>query len=142
MKINDIIQSKGSAVVTATPEQDIGTLARLLAAHRIGAVVVVDDAGRLVGVAGERDVVRAIAEHGAAGLQLPISQFLPAQICTCALDDEVAEVAGTMTEFRARHVPVLVDGKLAAIVSIGDIVKHRIDQLQAEREHLVSYLHG
>lgn len=142
MKINDIIQSKGHAVVTASPEQDIGTLASLLATHRIGAVVVIDDVERLLGMMGERDVVRAIAEHGAAALRMPLSQFLDDDICTCELADEVAEVAATMTNRRVRHVPVLIDGKLAAIVSIGDIVKHRIDQLQAEQEHLVSYLHG
>lgn len=143
MRINDIIQVKGASVVTAASGDTVAHLISLLAEHRIGAVVVTDVEAHVLGVAGERDVVRALAEHGTAALELPIASILgDAPVHTCSLNDDLVKVAESMTELRTRHVPVLVDGRLGAIVSIGDIVKFRIDQLQSETDHLVSYLHG
>lgn len=143
MRINDIIQAKGASVVTAGVDDTVAHLVHLLSSNRIGAVVITDLDRRVVGVAGERDVVRALADHGAAALDLPLGAILDeAALHTCGLDDDLVTVAESMTELRTRHVPVVVDGHLAAIVSIGDIVKHRISQLQTEQEHLVTYLHG
>lgn len=142
MRINDIIQSKGSTVITARADDTVAHLAGLLAERGIGAAVIVDDVGQPIGIAGERDVVRAVHEYGATALTMPVSAIAASALHTCGLDDEIAEVASAMTVLRTRHVPVLVNGELAAIVSIGDIVKSRIDQLQQEQEHLVNYLHG
>lgn len=142
MRINDIIKSKGSAVVTARTDDTVAHLVSLLAERGIGAAVVVDEDGSPIGIAGERDIVRALDDHGSTALTLPVSGIMASGMHTCGLDDEIADVASAMTVLRTRHVPVLVDGRLAAIVSIGDIVKSRIDQLQAEQEHLVNYLHG
>ncbi len=142
MRISDVINHKGSEVVTARPEDNVAHLVGLLSSRNIGAVVIADDDGNVVGIAGERDIVRAIHRFGTAALNQPISSLMTQEVHTCGMDDDLAQVAGAMTELRVRHFPVLVDGRLAAIVSIGDIVKNRIDQLQSEQEHLVNYLHG
>ena len=142
MRITDVINHKGSAVVTARPDDDVAHLVGLLTDNNIGAVVVAGADGGVAGIVGERDVVRALARFGAEVLGQPISAIMTPEVHTCAMDDDLADIAATMTELRIRHLPVLVDGHLAAIVSIGDLVKNRIDQLQAEQEHLVNYLHG
>lgn len=142
MRINEVIQSKGSSVITARTGQSVAELISLLNDNRIGAVVVTDDGETVTGVAGERDVVRALAEHGAGALEKAIGEVMGSEVHTCKPDDDVADVAGAMTEHRSRHVPVMEEGHFMAIVSIGDIVKSRIDQLESERGHLVNYLHG
>lgn len=142
MKINDVIKSKGTAVITARSDSSVAELVALLSEHRIGAVVVTDDGQSVTGIAGERDVVQALARYGASALDRSIGEIMGTEIHTCKPDDEIEAVAGSMTQHRARHLPVLESGRFVAIVSIGDIVKSRIDQLQAEREHLVNYLHG
>ncbi len=142
MRITDVINHKGSAVVTARPDDDVAHLVGLLTDNNIGAVVVAGADGGVAGIVGERDVVRALARFGAEVLGQPISAIMTPEVHTCGMDDDLADIAATMTELRIRHLPVLVDGHLAAIVSIGDLVKNRIDQLQAEQEHLVNYLHG
>jgi CBS domain-containing protein len=141
MRINDIINSKGSTVITARADQSVRELVRLLTENRIGAVVITDG-DAIIGIAGERDVVGAVYRQGTAALDAPISSLMTEAVHVCGMSDELAEVAAAMTEMRVRHFPVVVDGRLAAIVSIGDIVKSRIDQLQHEQEQLVSYLHG
>jgi CBS domain-containing protein len=139
MRINDIISSKGTAVITARADQSVRELVRLLTENRIGAVVITDG-DVIIGIAGERDVVGAVYRQGAAALDAPISSLMTETVHVCGMSDELAEVAAAMTEMRVRHFPVVVDGRLAAIVSIGDIVKSRIDQLQNEQEQLVNYL--
>ena len=141
MRINDIISSKGTAVITARADLSVRELVRLLTENRIGAVVITDG-DAIIGIAGERDVVGAVYRQGTAALDAPISSLMTETVHVCGMSDELAEVAAAMTEMRVRHFPVVVDGRLAAIVSIGDIVKSRIDQLQHEQEQLVSYLHG
>ncbi len=141
MRINDIVSSKGSTVITARADQSVRALVRLLTENRIGAVVAADgDAS--AGSGGARAGVGAIYRQGAAALDEPISSLMTETVHVCGMSDDLAEVASAMTELRVRHFPVVVDGHLAAIVSIGDIVKSRIDQLQHEQEQLVSYLHG
>lgn len=142
MRINDIINSKGHTVVTARTDQTVARLVELLAGHRIGAVIVSDDGETVAGIAGERDVVRALAERGVAALEAPIGEIMNTHIHVCSPEDDLATVAGIMTDYRARHMPVLQDDRFIAIVSIGDIVKGRIDQLQTEQEYLLHYVHG
>jgi CBS domain-containing protein len=140
MRISDVVRRKGDLVVTVRPDETVERLLALLEEHRIGALVVSEDGETVVGIVSERDVVRHLHKDGAAVLLAPISQIMTADVRTCDLDVPIEELARTMTDARIRHVPVVVDGKLRAIVSIGDIVKHRIDELQSERDQLVGYI--
>jgi len=135
-----VVRRKGDLVVTVRPDETVERLLALLEEHRIGALVVSEDGETVVGIVSERDVVRHLHKDGAAVLLAPISQIMTADVRTCDLDVPIEELARTMTDARIRHVPVVVDGKLRAIVSIGDIVKHRIDELQSERDQLVGYI--
>ena len=140
MRISDVVRRKGDLVVTVKPDATVEHLLDLLEEHRIGAVVVSEDGQTVGGIVSERDVVRHLRTDGPALLQAPISSIMTSEVRTCDLDVPIEELARTMTDHRIRHVPVVVDGKLRAIVSIGDIVKHRIDELQAERDQLVGYI--
>jgi CBS domain-containing protein len=140
MKISDVVRRKGGGVVTIKPDETVGTLLQLLADHGIGAVVVSEDGEAVAGIVSERDIVRHLHSDGAAVVDAPIASIMTSDVRTSELDVPVEELARTMTDMRIRHVPVVVDGKLEAIVSIGDIVKHRIDELQAERDQLVGYI--
>lgn len=140
MNVTDIIAGKGDEVVSLPPHASVAELAALLAARRIGAVVVVDDE-RLLGIVSERDIVRFVSEDG--NLTSPVSVIMSTKIWTCAPDDELPELATRMTTNRIRHLPVCDEaGRVVAMVSIGDIVKARLDDLEAEREHLEHYLHS
>jgi len=140
MRISDVVRRKGGNVVTIRSEETVERLLDLLAEHRIGALVVSDDGESVTGIVSERDVVRHLQKDGAAVLLAPVGSIMTADVKTSGLDVPIEELARTMTEMRIRHVPVVVDGKLHAIVSIGDIVKHRIDELQSERDQLVGYI--
>lgn len=139
MKISAILAHKGEFVATISPDATVSELLRLLADHKIGAVLVtVDDA--IVGVVSERDVARALVNSGAVILDGPVSRIMSRLVASCELDTPVEEVMVLMTEQRVRHVPVLADGKLVGIVSIGDVVKARIEKLEDERRSLLSYI--
>ena len=140
MKISDVVRRKGDLVVTVKPDETVDKLLDLLAEHKIGAVVVSDDGETVGGIVSERDVVRHLQSSGAAVLAGPVSQIMTSDVTTCDPDINIEDLARTMTELRVRHIPVVVEGRLHAIVSIGDIVKHRIDELQAERDQLVGYI--
>ena len=140
MRISDVVRRKGGEVVTVRSEDTVERLLDLLAEHRIGALVVSDDGQSVDGIVSERDVVRHLQRDGAAVLLAPVSTIMTAEVKTCELNVPIEELARTMTDLRIRHVPVVVDGKLHAIVSIGDIVKNRIDELQSERDQLVGYI--
>jgi CBS domain-containing protein len=142
MRIADILRSKGSSVATVAPSATLAELIGELAAHNVGALPVVDDDGRLVGIVSERDVVRQLHAHGPDVLGVPIAEFMTSGVTTCAPGDKVADLARVMTTGRFRHLPVVVDGSLAGIVSIGDLVKARIDLLESEREQLQHYIAG
>jgi CBS domain-containing protein len=142
MRISDILRVKGTNVVTVTPESDVTSLLALLAEHKIGAVVVSRDGVRVDGIVSERDVVRALAARGAAVLTETVSAIHTAQVRSVAPDANIDEVERLMTEHRFRHVPVLEGGTLAGVVSIGDVVKHRIDELEIERRSLEGYITG
>jgi CBS domain-containing protein len=138
--VSDLIKRKGSAVTSASPETTVATLLDLLAEHRIGAVVVSADGG-VDGIVSERDVVRALRTAGAAVLDAPISTVMTADVVVTAPGDTVEDMMRVMTDRRIRHVPVVTqDGRMAGIISIGDVVKSRIDELEADRDQLIGYI--
>jgi CBS domain-containing protein len=142
--VKDLIKRKGSAVASAPPETTVAALLDLLAEHGIGAVVVSADGGGTVdGIVSERDVVRALRTTGAALLDAPISDVMTADVVVTAPGDTVEDMMRLMTERRIRHVPVVADdGRIAGIISIGDVVKSRIDELEADRDQLIGYIHS
>jgi len=140
MSVAHILKQKGNAVITVEPSQTLQDVAGILAKHRIGAVIVVDPAGGLAGIVSERDVVRALANEGAAALTRAASEFMTAKVRTCSLRDTEAGLMGLMTEHRIRHLPVVDDGKLAGMISIGDVVKLRIELIEREAEEMKSYI--
>ncbi|GAA1983926.1 CBS domain-containing protein [Terrabacter lapilli] len=141
MKISDVLRHKGSEVITIKPGETVSTLLALLAEHRIGAVVVSADGTTVDGIVSERDVVLHLHSTGTSVLDGPVSRIMTSDVTTGSADDDVADLAGTMTEERVRHVPIVdADGRLTAIVSIGDIVKHRLSELQSERDQLRDYI--
>jgi CBS domain-containing protein len=142
MRISDVLRVKGERVVTVTPDTEVARLIAVLAEHRIGAVVVSREGSTVDGIVSERDIVRALAARGAAVLTEPVSAIHTAEVHTVAPDAELADVERVMTERRFRHVPVLVDGALRGIISIGDVVKKRIDELEGERTALAGYITG
>jgi CBS domain-containing protein len=141
MRIADVLRSKGSSVATVDPTATVAELISELATHNVGALPVVDG-GRLVGIVSERDVVRRLHDAGPDLLDARVGDIMITGVTTCAPGDSVADIAAVMTNRRFRHLPVVVDGELAGIVSIGDLVKARIDLLESEREQLQSYIAG
>ncbi|SEA53522.1 CBS domain-containing protein [Bowdeniella nasicola] len=139
MRVEDIVKKKGTDVVTLTSDSTISQLLSTLSKHSIGAVVVVDN-DQVVGIVSERDVVRRIAETGSVDGQ--VSQIMTSDLETCVNSDEIQTLASKMTERRIRHLPVMDGDTLVAIVSIGDVVKSRLDDLEAERDHLHGFVHG
>ena len=135
-----MVRRKGGNVITVRTDASVTELLELLSEHRIGAVVVSDDGESIHGIVSERDIVRHLRTDGAALLDAPVSQIMTSEVHTCSPEDSLDDLSAAMTERRFRHVPVVVDGKLYAIVSIGDVVKNRIDDLQAERDQLRTYI--
>lgn len=142
MIVSDVLASKGAAVATISPTATIGEVVGVLVGRRIGALVVSADGRHVQGIISERDVAIGLHAHGAAVLDLPVTALMTVDVATCGLQDRIQDVARVMTDGRFRHLPVLRDGELAGIVSIGDIVKKRIDELETEQDQLVGYLHG
>ena len=141
MRVSDVLSSKGSdQVFTIDPTATVSDLLDAFAAHDVGALVVSDDSGML-GVVSERDVVRklrGVADPGGA----TVASIMTTDVRTCSPEDSFGALMALMTEHRVRHVPVLLDGELVGILSIGDAVKHRMDQLEFERDQLTSYVAG
>jgi CBS domain-containing protein len=141
MRIQDVIQHKASQdVVTIGPDATVRELIALLAEHNVGALVVSDDGERVTGIVSERDVVRRLHADEAV-LESAVSQIMTVDVRTCAGEDEVTDLMQLMTEHRIRHVPVVADDRLTGIISIGDVVKNRIGQLEFERDQLDHYVH-
>jgi CBS domain-containing protein len=142
MKVASILRAKGLHVETVAPDAHLRTVAWTLRSRAIGALVVVDGAGAIRGVIAERDIVHALAEHGTNVLTLRASQIMNRSIATCTTEDSITSVMAQMTRYRIRHVVVVEQGRLHGIVSIGDVVKHRLDELQLEtnvlRETLIA----
>ena len=142
MRISDVLRGKGSQVVTVTPDTKVRQLLAVLAEHRIGAVVVSRDGTTIDGIASERDIVRALARRGAAVMSEPVTAIYTAEVHTVTPQTPIEEVMRMMTERRVRHAPVLLDGRLQGIVSIGDVVKIRLGELETERTALTDYITG
>jgi CBS domain-containing protein len=142
MRIADVLRGKGTQVVTVTPDTKVRDLLAILAEHRIGAVVVSRDGTAIDGIASERDIVQALAQRGAAVMSEPVTAIYTAEVHTVTPQTPIEEVMRMMTERRVRHAPVVVDGRLRGIVSIGDVVKIRIDELETERTALTHYITG
>ncbi len=141
MHIAEVIRRKGATVITISSDATVEELLTLLIDRGIGAVVVSDDGGATVaGIVSERDVVRHLHSDGPAVLSARVSSIMTSVVATCRPEDDLETLARQMTDLRIRHVPVVVDGRLESIVSIGDIVKNRIDELQMERDQLVGYI--
>ena len=140
MHVSDILKSKGGEVVSVDPGKSLGAVARMLAGHRIGAVVVLDDKGQMVGIVSERDIVTRIAADGARALETAVSDTMSREVVTCAASDTIAEVMGVMTHRRIRHLPVVAGGGVTGIISIGDVVKHRIEETEMEARVLRDYV--
>ncbi len=142
MRISDVISARGPhTVVTIPADATILELLATLAEHRIGAVVVSGDGKHVEGIVSERDVVRAINREGAQILQQPVSAIMTTNVVTCDPPAKLVDIAALMTERRFRHLPVTQDGELVSIVSIGDAVKARVSQVEAELDHLMTYIH-
>ncbi len=140
MKISDVVRSKGEGVVTIRPDDSVARLVEVLNEHGVGALVVSEDGQDVAGIVSERDVVRQLHHQGAAVLDALVSDIMTSEVLTGSLDDDLELLARTMTDRRIRHLPVVVEGRLHSIVSIGDVVKSRIDSLQGERDQLVGYI--
>lgn len=141
MKIEDVIRSKGdTSVVTIAPTATVSELVQTLTGKRIGALVVSADGEHIDGIVSERDIVRGLADLGRNVMDATVADLMTADVYTAEPTGTVEDAAHSMTVHRIRHMPVLVDGHMVGLVSIGDVVKHRIDQLTDERDHLIGYL--
>lgn len=141
MLIASILRRKGSTVVSVAPEATVTHLLTELSRHNIGAAVVARE-DTLIGIVSERDVVRGLGRHGPGLLSVPIADIMTTDVYTCTTEDTIEEVSEAMTLRRFRHVPVLSEGRLAGIVSIGDVVKSRLRALEEDKAQLESYIHG
>jgi CBS domain-containing protein len=139
---DQILQRKGREVSTIPPDATVRAAAEALAAANLGALVVSPDGTSLVGIVSERDIVRQLAVEGPPLLDQPVSSIMQAEVQTCAGSDHVDQLMELMTEHRIRHLPVVEDDALAGIISIGDVVKTRVDELVTEKDQLVDYIRG
>jgi CBS domain-containing protein len=142
MLIAQILAGKGSDVISTRPEATIAEVASLLKEKRIGAVVVTDADGKLCGIISERDLARGLANYGTKLLEMKVARLMTANVVTCSPDDGLATLMQQMTDGRFRHLPVVKDDRLIGIISIGDVVKHRLKELEAETHMLQDYIHG
>lgn len=140
MHIADVLRSKGSDVVTVPPDTSVRDLLDVLAEFGIGAVVVSADGGTVDGIVSERDVVRTLASRGAAVLDDEVASIMTREVTCAAPEDHLDILFAVMTEQRIRHIPVLVDNRLSGLVSIGDLVKRRLAELEIERDSLELYI--
>jgi CBS domain-containing protein len=139
MRIADVLRNKGASVATITPETSVSGLLTELSVHNIGAMVVVSPDG-VIGIVSERDVVRALQQRGADLLRQPVSEIMTTFVATCTPTDSVDSLSVLMTTKRVRHIPVMEHGRLTGIVSIGDVVKTRMEELEAQQEQLQAYI--
>ncbi len=142
MTVACILKHKGADVAHVSPTDSVAEIAALLVARRIGAVLVLDTARQLLGIVSERDIVRTIASHGAATIEMTAAQLMTVTLVTVTPSTTVAEAMALMTASRVRHLPVLDNGRLAGLVSIGDVVKTRLDQQAHEVDALRAYVAG
>jgi CBS domain-containing protein len=142
MKVHAMLSAKGHEVATTLPETVISTVIRKLKLEGVGALVVSEDGDHVVGIISERDVVRGLAEHGAELLDMQVADLMTKNVKTCSPEDDLKHVMTEMTRSRIRHLPVTEDGRMCGIVSIGDVVKTRLDELETETNVLRDYIVG
>ena len=140
MNVAAVLHSKGRGVVTAPPDATLQKIASQLAAKKIGAIVIIGDNGRVTGIISERDVVQAIAREGGAILDQPVSYVMTSDVVTCDETESIDDLMETMTKERFRHLPVVSNGALVGIVSIGDVVKHHVAEVEMEVSAMRCYL--
>lgn len=140
MTVARILAEKGRSVVTVPPHRTVDEAIHLLAEKRIGALVICDAEQAVKGILSERDVMRALATEGAAALDAPVSHYMTAKVMTCTRASSIEDLMEMMTEGRFRHVPVVEDGRLVGVISIGDVVKRRIDAVEAEHKAMHEYI--
>ena len=139
-RVSGILKQKGDRVVTVAPQQTVASVVEVLAKNRIGAAPVINQEGQLVGIVSERDIIRGISTHADALLKLPVEQLMTRDVRTCSTEDRVVDLMEVMTLHRIRHLPVVQSGALRGIVSIGDVVKQRLEEVQSEVEDLHRYI--
>ena len=142
MLVRHVLEMKGAVVATVPTDATLTDVARLLAEHGVGALVVSDDGETIAGIVSERDLARAIARQGADALGTPVTEAMTSKVQTCRPDATIDSLMETMTSGRFRHLPVTVDERLVGIVSIGDVVKNRLAELQTESQVLHDYLYS
>jgi len=130
----------GGDIICIEPTADLAAAAKLLSLHRIGAVLIRGAGGHLAGILSERDIVRALSEHGKDALLRPVGQVMTREVATCGEDDSVASIMERMTAGKFRHLPVVADGELVGLISIGDVVKQRLEEIESESEALREYI--
>lgn len=140
MTVNDILSQKGNQVLTIEPAATLAAAVQMLAQRRIGALVVTGADHRIVGIISERDIVRVLGEKGTAVLGAPVADVMTRKVVTCARNETIAEIMERMTGGKFRHVPVVEHGRLVGIVSIGDVVKARLSELEYEQDALREYI--
>ena len=140
MNVSSILKSKGRAVATARPDATVLDIVQRLAAKKIGAIVVVGDNGQVVGIVSERDVIRTIGERGVGALSAPVSDVMTRSVVSCDETSAIDELMEMMTKGRFRHLPVIMDGALVGIISIGDVVKNHVAEVEMEVSAMRNYL--
>jgi CBS domain-containing protein len=142
MNVETILRNKGNRVATIRPDATVAAAVDMLNRERIGALVVSEDGKAVDGILSERDIVIALAEHGAALLSRPVDRIMTRTVITCDPTDTVVALMAEMTNRRIRHFPVVAGGRLCGIVSIGDLVKSRLDEVEFEADSLRSFIAG
>ena len=140
MKVNAMLNAKGRNVITMTPETRVGTIVHRLQQERVGAILLCVDGKTINGIISERDIVYGLVKYGVELMDRPASELMTKDVVTCAPDDKITEVMATMTQRRVRHIPVTENGELCGIVSIGDVVKNRLDEMEMETRVLRDYV--
>jgi CBS domain-containing protein len=140
MLVNNILSAKGDDVVTIAPTAKLHDAIKLLSERRIGALVVTGAGNRVVGIVSERDIVRNLAKHGEKALSISLTEVMTRKVVTCAPQDHISAIMENMTAGKFRHIPVIEDGKLAGIISIGDVVKSRLNEMEHEQSALRDYI--
>jgi CBS domain-containing protein len=140
MNVAQLLGDKGHDVVTLQPHRTLAEAARLLSERRIGSVVVTGADGEILGILSERDIIRSLGESGAAALDNPVSRAMTAKVVTCQTQTSIDELMEIMTSGRFRHVPIVENGRLAGIVSIGDVVKYRVAEIERESQAMRDYI--
>ncbi len=140
MTVKAILSAKGSEVATIEPTTNVAAAAKILAERKIGALVVTGPDRRVIGIVSERDIVQQLAAHGGAVLGLPLTDVMTRKVMTCGASDTISSVMERMTQGKFRHLPVIEQGRLAGIVSIGDVVKHRLQEMEREQSALRDYI--